>query len=79
LANGIDFVGFRNFYDYRLPRRRNITSIKAKVDMFREGSKDFSSLFESYQGWQAYAKWGNTYKLREKIKKEIVEIILDKV
>ena len=23
-------------------------------------------LIEIYQGWQAYAKWANTYKLRKK-------------
>jgi len=26
---------------------------------------------ESFQGWQAYAVWGNSFKLRKKIIKEI--------
>jgi len=28
-------------------------------------------VLERFQGWQAYAKWGNTFKLREKIVKKI--------
>ena len=29
---------------------------------------------ETFEGWQAYAKWANTLKLRRKIAKEIYQI-----
>ncbi len=32
-------------------------------------------ILESFQGWQAYAKWANTFKLRKKVDK--VEWIKD--
>jgi len=79
LCNGVDFVGFRNFYHHRLLRKRNIKGMRKKINQFKEGLMGFHSLFESYQGWQAYAKWGNTHKLREKIKREIIDVIWDKI
>ena len=79
LTKGVDFVGFRNFYHYRLPRKRNLKNMERKVKLFKEGAISFRTLVESYQGRQAYAKWANTYKLREKTKKEIIDIIFNKL
>ena len=79
LKRGVDFVGFKNFYHYRLLRKRNIRNMKRKIELFKNGIIDFKTLTESYQGWQAYAKWANTYKLRRKIKMEIIEVLLDKL
>ncbi len=31
LSKGIDFVGFRNFYNYKLLRKRNITNMERKI------------------------------------------------
>lgn len=76
---GVDFVGFRNFPNHRLLRRRNIKNMNRKIYLFRKGIIDFDTLFDCYKGWQAYAKWGNTYKLRGKIKREIVDIIWHKI
>src|SRR3989338_5215996 len=78
LFSGVDFVGFRNFNHYRLLRKRNIVSMKRKINLFKEGVIEFRTLAEIYQGWQAYAKWVSTHKLREKIKREIVDIIWNK-
>ncbi len=79
LSRGIDFVGFRNFGNHRLLRKRNIRSMRRKIHLFKEGVLGFRSLIESYQGWQAYARWANTYNLREQIKKEIIDIVCNKV
>ena len=35
LSRGIDFVGFRNFYHFRLLRKRNIRSMKSKIDKYK--------------------------------------------
>ncbi len=71
ISRGVDFVGFRNFYNYRLLRKRNIRKMDLIVKKYKgkEVSKD--KLFAVFQGWQAYAKWANTYKLRKNIIKEI--------
>jgi len=79
LSRGVDFVGFRNFCNFRLLRKRNIRSMEKKVELYKKEMIDFSTLFESYQGWQAYARWGDTHKLRNKIKREIINVIWDRI
>ena len=69
LSKGIDFVGFRNFYYYRLLRKRNIRNIKRKIRLFNEGKIYLPRFVEVYQGWQAYTKWADTYKLRRNVLK----------
>jgi len=71
LSKGIDFVGFRNFFDFKLLRKRNIRSIYNKVSLFRKGRICKEKLLESFQGWQAYAKWANSFKLRKQIIRKI--------
>jgi len=79
LSKGVDFVGFRNFANFRLLRKRNIRKMNQKISLYKIGKKSFSSLKDSYQGWQAYARWANTYKLREETKKKIIGVLLDKI
>ncbi len=71
LSKGIDFVGFRNFYYFKLLRKRNINNMERKIEKYKEDEISMEKLFESFQGWQAYAKWADSYKLREKIGEEI--------
>ena len=79
LSKGVDFVGFRNFYHFRLLRKRNIRKMNNKIESFASDKRDFRSIMNSYQGWQGYAKCANSYKLRESIKRKIVDIIWEKV
>jgi retron-type reverse transcriptase len=68
LSRGIDFVGFRNFYYYRLLRKRNIKKMVIKIKLFKEGILSYEKLLKSFQGWNAYAKWANTFELRNSLK-----------
>ena len=79
LSKGIDFVGFRNFYHYKLLRKRNLRNMKNKISKYKSGKITFSQLKDSYQGWQAYAKWANTYKTRKEIKSEIIDSLWMKI
>jgi len=67
LSKGIDFVGFRNFYYYRLLRKRNLRNIKRKINLFNQREIAYEKLFKSFQGWNAYAKWSNNYNLTNKL------------
>lgn len=67
LSRGIDFVGFRNFYYHKLLRKRNIKKILITIQKHKRKEISRTKLLESYQGWQAYAKWANSYNLRMKI------------
>lgn len=64
LSRGIDFVGFRNFYYFKLLRKRNIRKMHFRIEDYRQGKNSKEKLLESFQGWNAYAKWANSYKLR---------------
>jgi len=67
LSKGIDFVGFRNFYYFKLLRKRNIRNIIKKIENYAEGLILEDKMIEIFQGWNAYAKWANSYKLRKHI------------
>ena len=67
LSRGIDFIGFRNYYHTRLLRKRNIGNIKRKIDLINKEELIQQKFIEIYQGWQAYAKWANTHKLKKKL------------
>ncbi len=61
LSQGIDFVGFRNFYYFKLLRKRNINKMQEKIRQYNKGNITKNKFKEIYQGWTAYAKWANTF------------------
>jgi RNA-directed DNA polymerase len=63
LSRGVDFVGFRNFYQFKLLRRRNINKFKDKIKMFNTQEVSGEKFMESLNGWTAYAKWANSYNV----------------
>ena len=71
ISRGVDFVGFRNFYYYRLLRKRNINNIKKKIELFNKEELSYNKLFEIIQGWNAYSKWSNNKNLIEHLIKKI--------
>ncbi|HLC54406.1 MAG TPA: RNA-directed DNA polymerase [Candidatus Nanoarchaeia archaeon] len=79
LSSGVDFVGFRNFYYHCLLRKRSLRKMMRKIEMFHRGEKDFGSLMDNYQGWQAHAQWAHTRKTREKIRKLIAGALLERI
>ena len=74
LSNKIDFIGFRNFYNFKLLRKRNIRKMRHKIKLFEQQKISYGYIMQSFQGWQAYAKWANTYKIRKEFVKEIYKI-----
>jgi len=68
LSCGIDFVGFRNFYYHKLLRKRNICRMFIKIEQYKNNRTSKEKILKIFQGWNAYAKWADSYKLRENIK-----------
>lgn len=71
LSRGVDFVGFRNFYNHKLLRKRNIRNIERKISAYNKGKISLDKLFESFEGWRAYAKWANSHSLTRNLVKKI--------
>ncbi len=67
LSRGVDFIGFRNYWNHKLLRKRNINNIKSKIEDYYKGLISYNKLLESFQGWSAYAKWADSYKLRNRL------------
>ena len=64
LHKGIHFLGFRNFYYYRLLKKSNINQIRRNLKEWNEAYKnDDGNLKTRTKGWKAHAKHGNNYKL----------------
>ncbi len=74
LSKGIDFVGFRNFYYFKLLRKRNIKNMRRKIRLLNEGLIDYVKFLEIFQGWNAYAKWANSFKLVDNLIKEEIKV-----
>lgn len=71
LKKGIDFVGFRIFPKYKLLRKRNIKSMKNKIQRYKNHQTSKEKIIESFQGWNAYAKWANSFYLRRRLLRKI--------
>lgn len=71
LHHGINLLGFRVFYHYKLPYRRNIRRFSEKIEwlltLYQEGAVQKKDIAESMQGWFAYTMWGSTYKMRQSL------------
>jgi len=69
LDQGISFLGFRNFPYHRLLRKANILNMNRKIKQ-----EDYDSLSEYLEGWTAYAKYADTYNLRNRIAHQIEQV-----
>lgn len=71
LSHGVDFIGFRNFYYFKLLRKRNVRNMLFKIKKYKKGELSKEKIIEIFQGWNAYAKWADSYELRKDVVKEI--------
>ena len=78
LSRGIDFIGFRNFYYFKLLRKRNIRKMHTKLNKFINKNITKEKIMSSFLGWNGYAKQANAYKLRKDVLGIINKEILQK-
>lgn len=78
-GSGVDFLGFRCFYHFRLPRKKNIRKALRRLENFRvllkEGKIEPAAVLESMRGWYAYAMHASTYKLRRVLMGKAVALV----
>ncbi len=77
LRNGVNFLGYRIFYHYKLLRKRNINyflrRIKKKVNLYRSGLIKKEHLESFLLGWGGYSNFANTYNFNKKIGKVVTK------
>jgi len=75
LHKGVKLLGFRVFYKYKLPYKRNIRRFLNRFDMiledYKNGKLSSEDVKNKVNGWNAYAMHGNTYKLRKRLMGEL--------
>jgi retron-type reverse transcriptase len=71
LRNGVCFLGYRVFYDFKLLKKRNLRYFYRKLDLSIEDYNLNILSKEKFEaklnGWFGYAKFADTFKLRKKI------------
>jgi len=79
LGRGVDFLGFRCFYHFRLLRKRNIRKMLHRLERLKDdyqlGIITANDILESVRGWNAYSMHANTYKLRGAIANNVIVMI----
>jgi len=73
-VRGIDFLGYRIFRNYTLLRKSTCMNFKRKMNKIRKKStrtKSDECTIQSYLGW---LKWCNSYRLKQKYLKGLVNV-----
>jgi retron-type reverse transcriptase len=75
LHAGINFLGYRIFYKYKLLKKSNLRIILHRIEYLVELCEDGvitrNDIFASLEGWNAYAIHANTYKIRKEMRKNL--------
>ncbi|MCL5667152.1 MAG: reverse transcriptase/maturase family protein [Patescibacteria group bacterium] len=71
VRGGVDFLGYKVFINYRLLRKSTVRRFLAKYRRGRKlvssGKMEEKTLRDSVRSWLAYAKFGNSWKLRQEL------------
>lgn len=77
---GIDFLGYRIYNNHRLVRKstvkRFLKSVKGKLKKYDYGSIDFNKLMESFNSWEAYMDYGNSYNLKKSLQEKYLKNVM---
>ncbi len=77
LKNGISFLGYKIFYNYKSIKKINKERFEKKffenINDYKEGIEDYNHLISLLNGWFGYIKLANTYKYRRKLAKILEE------
>ena len=71
LKQGIPILGFRIFPHHKLLRRgnmqRRIKELKKQKELYKESFISYDEIYNSFQGWNVFARQANTFKIRSKL------------
>lgn len=71
VADGIPWLGFVVYPDYRRLKRRNVVNFTRRLhrnfDLYAAGHITFAELDASVQGWINHARYGDTWGLRRAV------------
>ncbi len=70
-SQGLDFLGYRVFPEYRLVRKSNVIRYKRKLrnmqKVYAAGTMNFPDIRQRLISWIGHVKWAHSYRLRRNI------------
>ena len=71
LEKGVNFLGYKIFYKYKILRRRNkryfLRKLGRYLRLYDDGFLGEEKIRDILKGWFGYAQWANTYLFRDKV------------
>ena len=71
LSMGTEFLGMRIFLHHKLIKEKNLRKFYRKINSlyidYDSGLVNYDTIYDSLEGWSAYANNANTYKLKKRI------------
>ncbi len=68
LDEGVNFLGFRIFYNFKLIRKKNLRKFEKKFiyykKLYEDGLIEREKIIEIFEGWIAYVSHANAYKYK---------------
>ncbi len=83
LQKGVEFLGLRIFPYHKLLKKKNLGKFERKLKelLFEYELKltEYDQIYDFLEGWCAYARNANTYKLREKMLKQMESKFVEEI
>jgi RNA-directed DNA polymerase len=80
LRNGVNFLGFRIFFRYKLLKKSNRCLIRKRIEQFiilyEDRIIEKPEILERLEGWEAYAMHANTHNFRKDLKRKLDESMI---
>ena len=71
LSRGVEFLGFKKFLHHKIIKKKNMLKFYRKSDevqtSYKEGKILYDSIYDFMEGWMAYSKNANMFKVRKRI------------
>jgi len=68
---GVDLLGYKSFYFFRLLRKKNILSFKKRLaywqNQFKENKRPLKDITRSIKGWCEYARYADSYNFKKRL------------
>jgi hypothetical protein len=75
-TSGVPWLSFVVYPTHRKLKRRNVIGftrrLEQNIHLFRQGRITFSELDDSVQGWINHVRYGDTWRLRERLFQKLV-------
>ena len=69
--SGIEFLGLKMFPNHKLVKKKNLRKFNRKLialcSGYAQDEVNYDQLYDLMEGWSAYAKYADTFKLRKRI------------